>query len=74
MKGDLKFRSEVRNVFIRRDNVVIVLEKIVIYKQTYVYALRTYKPVGSVPTIDNPRGIGAISYDNEKFLLATLDT
>lgn len=29
MKGEIRFRSEVKNVLIRRDKVVVVLEKIV---------------------------------------------
>ena len=29
MKGEIRFRTEVKNVLIRRDKVVIILEKIV---------------------------------------------
>mmetsp|Transcript_11310 Transcript_11310/g.11370 ORF Transcript_11310/g.11370 Transcript_11310/m.11370 type:complete len:144 (-) Transcript_11310:351-782(-) len=49
--------------------VVIILEKL-----TYVYMLNTLKPVASIPTLDNEFGVGAISYDKDNFILATLNT
>lgn len=32
------------------------------------------KPVASIATIDNPYGVGAISYDKDRFIMATLET
>lgn len=56
-----------KNVLIRRDQVVIVLEKI-----TYVYMLNSLKPVNTVETISNERGVAAISYDKDIFVMLTL--
>lgn len=74
MKGEIRFRTEVKNVLIRRDKVIIVLEKIVSYTQTYVYLLNTLKPIASIPTVNNEKGVCAISYDKDRFVLVTLDT
>ncbi|CAG9318497.1 unnamed protein product [Blepharisma stoltei] len=69
MKGEIRFRSEVKNVLIRRDKVVIILQNM-----TYVYELNNLKPVASISTIDNTNGVGSISYDKDRFVLGTLDT
>mmetsp|Transcript_2179 Transcript_2179/g.265 ORF Transcript_2179/g.265 Transcript_2179/m.265 type:complete len:169 (+) Transcript_2179:291-797(+) len=69
MKGEIRFRTEIKNLLIRRDKVIIVLDKI-----TYVYLLTTLKPIASIPTINNEKGVCAISYDKDRFVLVTLDT
>lgn len=74
MKGEIRFRTEIKNLLIRRDKVVIVLDKIVPFTQTYVYLLTTLKPIASIPTVNNEKGVCAISYDKDRFVLVTLDT
>ncbi|CAG9310410.1 unnamed protein product [Blepharisma stoltei] len=68
-KGEIRFRSEVKNVLLRRDKAVIVLEKI-----TYVYDLLILKATDSIPTIENENGVAAVSYDRDQFILASLQT
>ena len=73
MKGEIRFRTEIKNILIRRDKVIIVLDKIVIVTKTYVYLLTTLKPIASIPTVNNEKGVCAISYDKDRFVLVTLD-
>lgn len=73
-RGEIHFRSEVKSVLLRRDKLVIILEKTVIPTQTYIYILSSLKPIETIPTIDNPHGIGAITYHKDVFIIATLDT
>jgi WD40 repeat protein len=54
---------------VRRDRIVIVLEKI-----TYVYMLNSLKPVCAIETINNEKGVAAISYDKDIFIMLTLCT
>mmetsp|Transcript_25066 Transcript_25066/g.4148 ORF Transcript_25066/g.4148 Transcript_25066/m.4148 type:complete len:112 (-) Transcript_25066:403-738(-) len=68
MKGEIRFRNEIKNLLVRRDKIVIVLDKII-----YVYLLTTLKPIASIPTQNNDKGICAISYDSDCFVLLTLD-
>ncbi|OMJ75516.1 hypothetical protein SteCoe_25331 [Stentor coeruleus] len=74
LKAEIRFRSTVKNVLMRRDKIVIVLEKIVNHIQTYIYLLNTLKPIASISTIENDYGVGSISTDPEVFVLGTLDT
>mmetsp|Transcript_19148 Transcript_19148/g.34943 ORF Transcript_19148/g.34943 Transcript_19148/m.34943 type:complete len:256 (+) Transcript_19148:4303-5070(+) len=53
----------------RRDYVVIILEASV-----YVYTMSTMQPYTQYNTFRNEHGVGAISYQTDKFILATLDT
>ena len=56
-----------KNILVRRDRIVIVLEKI-----TYVYMLNSLKPVCAIDTVLNERGVAAISYDKDIFVMLTL--
>ena len=56
-----------KNILVRRDRIVIVLEKI-----TYVYMLNSLKPVDIVETVNNEKGVAAISYDKDIFIMLTL--
>ena len=69
MKGEVRFRSEVKNVLVRREKFVVILEQI-----TYVYTWSPLQPVDSINTAPNEAGVGAISVDKDKFVLVTLDT
>lgn len=68
MKGEVRFRSEVKNVLVRREKFVVILEQI-----TYVYTWSPLQPVDSINTTPNESGVGAISIDKDKFVLLTLD-
>ena len=65
--AEIRFRSEVRNVIVRRDKAVVVLSH-----ATYVYMLNSLKAVTCVETCDNERGAAAISYDKDICVLLTL--
>lgn len=62
--GEINFKSSVKEIFLRRDYIVVSLEK-----KTYVYELHTLKILASFNTCSN-RGIGSITYYQHKFLLA----
>lgn len=69
IKDTLRFRSEVKNVMLRRDYIVIICEAAV-----YVYSFSSMEPVSFIETDRNEHGVGAISYQNDRFILATLGT
>lgn len=50
--GELSFRSEVRNVKLRRDRVVVVLQN-----KVYVYNFADLNLLDHLETVDNPRGM-----------------
>ena len=64
--GELSFRSEVRNVKLRRDRIVVVLDS-----KCYVYNFENLKPIHQIETIaDNVDGVCALSSDRESMVLA----
>jgi WD40 repeat protein len=65
--AEIHFRSEVRNVLIRRDKAVIVLSHC-----TYVYMLNSLKAVSCIETCENSKGAAAMSFDKDLFVLLTL--
>ena len=67
--AEIHFRSEVKNVLIRRDRAVIVLPTL-----TYVYMLNSLKAVSCIETCENEKGASAISYDKDIFVLLSLST
>jgi WD40 repeat protein len=66
----LRFRCEIKNVMLRRDCIVIVGEA-----EVYVYAITSssMEPKDHIETCHNEHGVGAISYHNDRFIIATLD-
>ncbi|OMJ89011.1 hypothetical protein SteCoe_8928 [Stentor coeruleus] len=66
-EAEIHFRFEVKNALVRRDRIVIILEKI-----TYVYVLNNLQALASIETISNEKGVGAISYDKDIFVLVSL--
>lgn len=62
--GELSFRSEVRNVKLRRDRVVVVLQN-----KVYVYNFADLNLLDHLETVDNPRGtyISALTLSRYKF-------
>jgi WD40 repeat protein len=66
----LRFRCEIKNVMLRRDCIVIVGEA-----EVYVYSITpgSMEPKDHIETCHNEHGVGAISYHNDRFIIATLD-
>ncbi len=54
--GELSFRNEVKAVRLRRDRVVVVLER-----KVYVYNFADLKLVDQIETSANPKGIAALN-------------
>ncbi|CAE7303053.1 ATG18A [Symbiodinium sp. KB8] len=54
--GELSFRSEVRGVRLRRDRIVVVLQR-----KLYVYNFADLARVHAIETADNPTGLCALS-------------
>lgn len=54
--GELSFRNEVKAVRLRRDRVVVILER-----KVYVYNFADLKLVDQIETTSNPKGIAALS-------------
>lgn len=69
MKGNVSFRSDIKNVLVGREKFVVILEFI-----TYVYTWIPLQCIDSIYTAPNEAGVGAISLDKDKFLQVTLDT
>lgn len=67
--AEIHFRSEVKNVLIRRDRAVIILPTL-----TYVYMLNSLKAVSCIETCENEKGAGAISFDKDIFVLLSLSS
>ena len=63
--GELKFRSNVKAVKLRRDRVVVVLER-----KIYVYNFADLKLVDHIDTISNPLGLCALCPSPDNMVLA----
>lgn len=63
--GELKFRSNVKAVKLRRDRVVVVLER-----KIYVYNFADLKLVDHIDTIVNPLGLCALCPNSNNMVLA----
>jgi len=62
--AELSFRSVVKSVRLRRDLVVVALER-----KVYVYGLRSLTLFDSIETISNPKGICCLSVGIERAVL-----
>ena len=63
--GELSFRSEVKQVKLRRDRVVVVLQH-----KIYVYNFLDLKPIDRIDTCNNPKGLCALSPSTTSTVLA----
>ena len=63
--GELKFRNNVKAVKLRRDRVVVVLER-----KIYVYNFADLKLVDHIDTIMNPLGLCALCPNSNNMVLA----
>jgi WD40 repeat protein len=63
--GELKFRSQVRAVKLRRDRIVVALEHKVL-----VYNFADLRLLHSIETLSNPSGLVALSAANDQTVLA----
>eukprot|EP00981_Chlorochromonas_danica_P003588 scaffold663_cov169-Ochromonas_danica.AAC.2 len=63
--GELKFRTEVKAVRLRRDRVVVVLES-----KVFVYQFKDLKLLDQITTVSNPRGLVALCCDPKTNVLA----
>mmetsp|Transcript_82406 Transcript_82406/g.229587 ORF Transcript_82406/g.229587 Transcript_82406/m.229587 type:complete len:439 (-) Transcript_82406:170-1486(-) len=62
--AELSFRSVVRSVRLRRDLVVVVLDR-----KIYVYGLRSLHLLNSIETISNPKGLCCLSVGADRVML-----
>lgn len=62
--AELSFRSAVKSVRLRRDLVVVALEK-----KVYVYGFRSLSLFDSIETISNPKGLCCLSVGTERAVL-----
>lgn len=62
--AELSFRSAVKAVRLRRDLVVVALEK-----KVYVYGFRSLSLFDSIETISNPKGLCCLSVGTERAVL-----
>lgn len=65
---ELNFKSDVLNVNLRKDRVVVVLEK-----KVYVYNFETFECSDSFMTCDNPTGLVSLSTTEGACVLAIPD-
>lgn len=63
--GELKFRTEVRAVRLRRDKVVVVLET-----KVFVYRFKDLKLLDQITTVSNARGLVSLTSDLNSTVLA----
>jgi WD repeat-containing protein 45 len=63
--GELSFRSPVKAVKLRRDRVVVVLER-----KIYVYNFHDLKLIDHIDTIQNPNGLCALCPNSNNTILA----
>lgn len=63
--SEMSFSSEVHDVSIREDKLLVVLSKMVIG-----YKLKTLKPFVKLQTFENPRGAHALNLSIGKFVVA----
>ncbi|CAG9331261.1 WDR45B_2 [Blepharisma stoltei] len=66
--GELTFRTDVKNVKLRKDRIIAVLAN-----KIYVYNLTDLKIRDTIPTAPNPKGICAISSVDDRIILACPD-
>lgn len=62
--AELSFRASVKSVRLRRDLVVVAVEK-----KVYVYGLRSLSLLDSIETIHNPKGLCCLSVGVERAVL-----
>ena len=63
--GELKFRTEVHAVRLRRDRVVVVLES-----KVFVYRFKDLKLLDQITTVANPKGLVALCSEAKNNVLA----
>jgi WD40 repeat protein len=63
--GELSFRSDVKAVKMRRDRIVVVLER-----KVYVYNFANLKLMDHIETVANPQGICGVSNESSNAVLA----
>lgn len=63
--GELKFRTEVHAVRLRRDRVVVVLES-----KVFVYRFKDLKLLDQITTVANPKGLVALCSETKNNVLA----
>ncbi len=66
--GELTFKEPVVAVKLRRDKVIVVLEK-----RIYVYNFSDLQLIDAIETCSNPQGLCSVSYENEQTVLACPD-
>ncbi|CAD8096398.1 unnamed protein product [Paramecium sonneborni] len=66
--GEMSFRTKIKNVKLKNDRVVVVLEK-----KIFVYNFTDLKLLDQIETCPNPRGICTINTDGDHTILATLE-
>lgn len=64
-KAELSFRSPVRAIKMRRDLLVVVVER-----KVYVYGFRRVSVADSIETISNPKGLCCLSVGTDRVVLA----
>lgn len=63
--GELKFRTEVRAVKLRRDRIVVVLDA-----KVFVYRFKDLKLMDSITTVPNPKGLVSLCSEAKNNVLA----
>lgn len=66
--GELCFRTEVKGVKLRKDRIIVILDT-----KIYVYNLQDLKIRDQIQTAPNPKGMCAMSSDNDRIILACPD-
>jgi hypothetical protein len=61
--GELKFRTEVKAVKLRRDRIVVVLET-----KVFVYRFKDLKLLDQITTVSNPKGLVSLCPDKNNVL------
>jgi WD40 repeat protein len=61
--GELKFRTEVKAVKLRRDRIVVVLDT-----KVFVYRFKDLKLLDSITTVSNPKGLISLCPDKNNVL------
>ena len=63
--GELKFRTEVKAVRLRRDRIVVVLES-----KVFVYRFKDLRLLDQITTVNNPRGLVSLCSEAKNNVLA----
>ena len=66
--AELSFRSNVKNVKITKEKIIVVLEG-----RTYIYNFQDLRLIDAVETMANPRGLVALNPDEKNTVLVTLE-